>query len=458
MPLVRGAHTAGMTVLDVALADLGEAETAASRVESIGPAPLPSRLGVAALAQGSVDTAAVAATLILEERGAGTRAVRSDARRVAAAYASERLFTIDGTPPAVWAALSGFFPAADGWLRTHANYPHHARRLTGALGLPGDATRQQLGDALARTRATEAVRRILSVGGVAAEARPADPAEDRRRKSAGILARQSFAGPRRPWMEGELPLAGIRVLDLTRVIAGPVATRTLSLFGADVLRVDSPRLPEIGWQHLDGGAGKRSTLLDLEASRDRGRFDALLADADVIVLGYRPSRLARLGLSPADLVARVPGIVIARLSAWGFDDGDADRRGFDSIVQAASGIAWKESADGRVPGALPVQALDHSAGYLLAAGAMSALRRQRSEGGTHVVSTSLRQVAAHLLSAPAGQVVVVDPDLSDQTVSHESASGLLRYALPAPSYAGSPADFAHPPHPWGSDVANWLPR
>ena len=121
------------------------------------------------------------------------------------------------------------------------------------------------------------------------------------------------------------------------------------------------------------------------------------------MLGYRPSGLARLGLSPADLVARVPGIVIARLSAWGFDDGDADRRGFDSIVQAASGIAWKESADGRVPGALPVQALDHSAGYLLAAGAMSALRRQRSEGGTHVVATSLRQVAAHLLSSPAGR-------------------------------------------------------
>ncbi|WP_419817154.1 hypothetical protein [Glaciibacter flavus] len=153
-----------MTVLDVALADLGEAETAASRVESIGPAPLPSRLGVAALAQGSVDTAAAAATLILEERGAGTRAVGSDPRRVAAAYGSERLFTIDGTPPAVWAPLSGFFPTVDGWLRTHANYPHHAKRLTGALGLPDDATREQLGDTLARTRATEAVRRILAAG------------------------------------------------------------------------------------------------------------------------------------------------------------------------------------------------------------------------------------------------------------------------------------------------------
>lgn len=166
------------------------------------------------------------------------------------------------------------------------------------------------------------------------------------------------------------------MLDLTRVIAGPVATRTLALLGADVLRVDDPGLPEIAAQHLDNGMGKRSALLDLRKDEDREVFDTLLEEADVVVTGYRPHALDRFGLTPEELAQRRPGIVIATLDAWGSAGPWRDFRGFDSIVQAATGISMLTSPDDTKPGALPAQALDHASGYLLAAGVLIALSRQ----------------------------------------------------------------------------------
>ncbi|MYR64088.1 hypothetical protein GTY54_50435, partial [Streptomyces sp. SID625] len=175
-----------------------------------------------------------------------------------------------------------------------------------------------------------------------------------------------------------LPAAGVRVLDLTRVIAGPVATRTLALLGADVLRVDPPHLPELADQHADTGFGKRSAALD--PATDRAAFEELLAGADVVVTGYRPGALDRFGLSPEALAERRPALVVAELSAWGAYGPWARRRGFDSLVQVATGIAAVEGGDGR-PGALPAQALDHGTGYLLAAAVLRALTEQSHDGG-----------------------------------------------------------------------------
>ena len=185
-------------------------------------------------------------------------------------------------------------------------------------------------------------RRARESGGRRGAAR--DPAR-RRSTSIGLprITLRHEPGPT------DAPLRGIRVLDLTRVIAGPVATRTLALLGADVLRIDPPALPEPEWQHLDSGHGKRSTLLDLAANADRETFERLLQTADVVVTGYRARALERLGLSPESLIARRPGLVVARLTAWGSSGASADRRGFDSLVQAASGIAWIESPDGVRP-------------------------------------------------------------------------------------------------------------
>ncbi|MEL4320159.1 CoA transferase [Leifsonia sp. YIM 134122] len=442
------------------LADLGDAQSLSAAVsEPESAIPLPSNLPVGSLAQDSVDAAALEAAAIMQDRTGSLPRVLSDPRRIAAAYSSERWFRIDGVTPSAWAPLSGFWAASDGWVRTHGNYPHHAERLRASLGLHVDAGADELRERVAQSSAAEIADAVTNAEGIAVVVggrndRVASTAARRPLVESEVIA----GGERRAWDDGGAALGGIRVLDLTRVIAGPVATRTLGLFGADVLRIDSPGLPEIGWQHLDTGAGKRSALLDLAAASDRLRFEDLLADADVVVLGYRPASLTELGLAPAAIAARHPGIVIGRLSAWGFSGSDARRRGFDSIVQAASGISWIESADGITPGALPAQALDHSAGYLLAAGIMSRLRRQRAEGGSHLVSVALARVASELLSLPRIPRADADSGLADQVQEFATEAGVVRSVRPAPQFDGSPDAFADGPHPWGTDTAEWLPR
>jgi crotonobetainyl-CoA:carnitine CoA-transferase CaiB-like acyl-CoA transferase len=233
------------------------------------------------------------------------------------------------------------------------------------------------------------------------------------------------------------PLAGLRVLDLTRVIAGPVATRYLAGLGAEVLRVDPP-----GWDEPalvpDMTLGKRTARVDATTTVGRDALEQLIAGADVLVHGYRPGAL------PLDrLIEANPALVVASLSAWGTAGPWAGRRGFDSIVQAASGIAMVESPDGVRPGALPAQALDHSAGYLLAAAVATALQR----GGGWSVSTSLARIAHELLTADRS----VQPEpgrFTPTTVTH----GPLTYARPA-LHAD---DFPAPPRPWGKDEPAFL--
>lgn len=439
--------------LPAILTALGEDPSSAAEVRSTGDALLPllpSPLPVGILAHDSV-----AAVSLLARPGAGE--IRLDPATVATAYTSERHFRLDGALPSAWAPLSGFWPTADGWLRTHANYPHHRDRLLTALRLPAEAAPDHLAARLTETTAEEAEEAIVAANGIAAAVRTeaeAAAAPARAAVTGAPLLRRDRIGEGEPLPAidgGPVPLAGVRVLDLTRVIAGPVATRTLALLGAEVLRLDSPDLPEAAFQHLDTGMGKRSALLHL--SRDREAFERLLSDAHVIVLGYRPGALEGRGLSPAELVARRPGLVVARLSAWGTSGPWSGRRGFDSIVQAASGIAAVTFRDGK-PGVLPAQALDHSAGYLLAAGILSALRAQRREGGSWLVETSLLRIATELLAADRPEPPAPEP-LLPRTLHRRTLSGHLTYAAPALAFTGAPRDWRTVGDPWGSAAPRW---
>jgi crotonobetainyl-CoA:carnitine CoA-transferase CaiB-like acyl-CoA transferase len=414
---------------------------------------LSSRLPVGTLACGSVAAAGLA---LLALRGG--RRVTVEPRQVAVSFRNDQLQTVDGVRTPGFAPLSGFFRAGDGWVRTHANYDHHRDRLLRALDLPSTATREDAAAVVAGWSAQELEDVVTADHGIAVRVR------DRDEWSRGEQAAAVDAHPLLAVEEvGDAPARQVpqrpRVLDLTRVIAGPVATRTLALAGCDVLRVDSPHLPELQPQHLDTDAGKRSTLADLHDEHARRRIHELLDAADVLVTGYRPGALAAFGLDPAELGRSHPHLVCASLSAWTPSGPWGARRGFDSIVQAATGIALVESPDGERPGALPAQALDHATGYLLAAGVLTALRRRATDGGTWRVGAHLARTAHWLLRTTAvDPPAATEDDLARWTVETRTEVGVVVQSRPALQVDGGLREYAWVGRRWGTDEAAWVPR
>jgi crotonobetainyl-CoA:carnitine CoA-transferase CaiB-like acyl-CoA transferase len=393
----------------------GEA-TALDGLEVTAPdAWLGGRLAVDDLAVGAVAAALLTAADLVAARNGPRPAVTVSAEHIALSFVSERHAQKGGAP-----AGAGFAPlsrvlrcAGGGWARTHGNYPHHAAALGRALAIDPDGDPAQtvaaLQDAAASLDAAELEERVVSAGGCAAALRTASQWADHPAGGAAgagpliawdaapaagspadVRALPELADPRRP-------AGGLRVLDLTRVIAGPVAGRTLAALGADVLRIDPPGLPEMPQAHLDTGPGKRSALLDLA---DRDHVEELLAGADVLLAGYRPGALARFGLDGAELAGRHPHLVQVWLSAWGHGGPWRERRGFDSLVQVASGIAAETAAADGTPGVLPAQALDHATGHLMAAAALRGLVGRAGGASAAPARLSLARTAAALLAAP----------------------------------------------------------
>lgn len=487
-----------MSAIKYAWSELGGDPALLARVSTVvREDALRARLPVRDLARACVGVCALAAAELGARRaGLGeVPGVRVDDGAVATAFVSERRLLVDGRAPVLFAPLSRWWRTADGWVRTHANYPHHRERLLGALALPRDAGPAAVEASLAERAALDVEDAVYAAGGLAVASRTLE--EWAAHEQAAALAARPLVERARPdgahartfapLNDGPLlPAAGLRVLDLTRVLAGPVATRTLALLGADVLRIDSPHLPELPDQHADTGFGKRSALLDL--TTDRRAFEELLAAADVVVTGYRPGVLDRFGLSPEALAERRPGLVVAQVSAWGAYGPWGERRGFDSLVQVATGIAAVEGSAER-PGALPAQALDHGTGYLLAAAVLRALTEQSYDGGSRFVRLALARTAAWLtdgagagggggagsggtggggvrmgegegkgITKKEGREPREHGDAGPEPWLAEtgSALGLLRHALAPVSFDGGPSDWARPPEPWGADPARWL--
>jgi crotonobetainyl-CoA:carnitine CoA-transferase CaiB-like acyl-CoA transferase len=441
------------------------------------PGQLPSRLPVEDLAVACVGTALLAAAALAD--GRGRRELGLDRRQVAAAVRSEALVRVNGQRAGGgFAPLSRFWRTADGWVRTHANYPWHREALLRVLGCAGEP--DAVAAALARLDAAEVEDRVTAAGGVAAAVRaeaawrasPAGQAVARARLVEGVPGepagrdgvhsiegappRRRALGSRAP---GSGPAAGIRVLDLTRVIAGPVATRYLGALGADVLRLDPPGRPELPQQTYDQLLGKRSAVLDFGTPDGLGRLHELLSGADVLIHGYRPHALDRFGLAPPDLAERHPGLVVVSLSAWGRDGPWGQRRGFDSIVQAASGIAVIESADGEQPGALPCQILDHGTGYLCAATALRALAAQAAYGGTLFRELSLARTGLWLLGQPrdgrSEPAAGGDPAAWLATV--DGADGPVTAVRPPGRLDGDELSWPAALSGYGRDPAAWRP-
>lgn len=377
---------------------------------------------------------------------------------IAASFAAIDHLRIDGRPAQPWGELSGFVAARDGWVRLHGNYPHHAAVLRAVLDVEDRAGLER---AIARWDAADVEERVVAAGGIAAAVR--DEAQWRAHPHARATAQEPWAGLVDRGERGMLPpavpgaagrrtvpgessagdssagdpsaggdaelLAGVRVLDLTRVIAGPTCTQLLACLGAEVLRLGPPHRPELLDQHLSTGMGVRPALLDLRREEARARLRRLAADADVILTGYRPGALDRHGLGPADLEELAPHAVLGVLSAWGTHGPWGGRAGFDSIVQAATGIAVRCGSEER-PGVLPVQALDHATGHLLAAHVLDALARGRAV----TVRASLLGAARALLAlpAPSGEVAALPVPLRQVA----SGAGALEVVPPPLTVGG----------------------
>ncbi|MBI3919399.1 MAG: CoA transferase [Betaproteobacteria bacterium] len=270
--------------------------------------------------------------------------------------------------------------------------------------------------------------------------------------------------PAQPLPAGDRPLSGVRVLDLTRVLAGPTCARTLAEHGADVLRVTREDLADMGPTDFDTGIGKLCTHIDLRNPPEAETMHGLVRECDVFSQSYRPGALARHGLSPEALAQRRPGIVYVTLSAWGREGPWSGRRGYDTVVQSANGMAWRPNNER--PAFLPYSAQDYVAGYVLAFGAMVALARRVREGGSWLVRASLagagHWIRQHGLLEPAEYAhlpteLPVD-ELQSLLMNHESPIGRITHLAPVVQMSETPARWARPSVPRGYHPPVWPKR
>jgi hypothetical protein len=266
----------------------------------------------------------------------------------------------------------------------------------------------------------------------------------------------------RPWPAGKRPLEGLRVLDLSRVIAGPVAGRTLAAHGADVMLLSSPNLPAIPWLTIDTGRGKRACFADLDTEQGNTTLRGLLTGADIFSQGYRPHSLAARGFAPEEVARLSPGIVYASLCAYGRSGPWAQRRGFDSLVQCAIGFNHAEGKAAGVDGPkeLPAQMLDHATGYLMAFGAMMAKLRQAREGGSWHVQVSLARTGKWLWDMGRLDGGIKSPEITGQEVANfvedmSSGFGLLSAVRHAAMLGATPTYWERPAVPLGFCPPVW---
>ena len=403
--------TGGTTQAEVFLrqiwTSLGGSAALPSVVGFTGDGELPSVFAVSDLAAGVIAACGLAIAELIAASGGAMPAVQVD-RRLASFWFGTTLRPLGWSVPPPWDPIAGDYAAVDGWIRLHTNAPHHRDAALAVLHTPAD--KAAVAAAVSRWQKDELEAAVVQHRGCAAAMR--DLASWAAHPHGRAVAAENLAwidngdmAARPDWpMARNRPLAGIRVLDLTRVLAGPVATRFLAGFGADVLRIDPPDWDEPG-VIPSVTLGKRCARLDLRQPDERAVFADLLASADVLVHGYRPDALSRLGLDAAARRRLRPGLVDVSLDAYGWIGPWQGRRGFDSLVQMSSGIAaegMRRYGTDR-PKPLPVQALDHATGYLMAAAVVRGLTRRLTDGRGSTTRTSLARTAALLTAAPIAE-------------------------------------------------------
>lgn len=378
-------------------------------------------------------------------------------------------FTVDGVAPNLWDKISGLYQCGDGaWIRVHANFAHHRDGILALAGCPAGpyTTREQFAQALSRWKALEFEDVAAQSGLVVAAMRTFDEwdvhPQAQALNSEPLVALERIgeadSRPLAKYSDNARPLSNIRVLDLTRIIAGPVCGRTLAAYGADVMLVNSPNLPNID-AIADTSRGKLSIHADLETAGGRIALANLLRSSHIFLQGYLPGAIDALGFGPEDAARQRPGIVYVSLSAYGHSGPWAQRRGFDSLIQTAMGFNHAEAlaAGQSEPRPFPIQILDHAAGYLMAFGAQAALARQVTEGGSWHVRVSLARTAHWLrsLGRVSNALSHEIPSIEDLLETTSSGFGSLRAVRHSALFSDTPALWSRPSSPPGTHPAVW---
>lgn len=401
--------------------------------------------------------------------------VAVDTRQATASLRSGKYMRMDGAPVSTERnPVMGVYPAKNGrWSYLHCNFPNHRAAALSVLGVPED--REAVRKAVAQWDALELEEAIIAAKGAGGMVRSME--EWSRHPQAAALASLPLLevikigdSPPEKLPEGDRPLSGIRVLDLTRVLAGPTCARTLAEHGADVMKITAAHLPHLGYQEYDTGHGKLSAHLDLRQPKELETLRELVREADVFSQGYRPGTLAQRGLSPEELATLRPGIVCVSLCAFSHVGPWASRRGFDTVVQTVSGITTRQGElfPGAAPGPqfYPVSAIDYLTGYLMAFGALVALGRRVREGGSWLVRCSLAQTGRWLVGR--GQVPETElkevpqeftpEELARWSMTSDTPVGRLHHLGPVLRLSETPPRWARPSVPLGYNEPVWPAR
>jgi crotonobetainyl-CoA:carnitine CoA-transferase CaiB-like acyl-CoA transferase len=445
----------------------GHEATALDNITLTGTEPvLPSTFAVGTAAQASIAASALAAAELWRLRSGSRQRVSVDMRNAAIEFRSERYLRVDGKPPLEHHdEIAGLYRCGDGrWVRLHTNLPHHRDGTLALLGCRHERT--AVARALDGWRA-EALETAAAEAGLVVTACRTFAEWDELPQGRAVAGLPLFTvdqigeAPARALPAADRPLAGVKVLDLTRIIAGPVCGRTLAAHGADVLLITASHLPSLEPLVIDTGRGKVSASIDLRQAGGREALAALLRDADMFVQGYRPGAIASFGFGPQDVARIRPGIIYVSLCAYGHEGPWADRRGFDSLVQTASGFnaAEAEAFGDSEPRPLPAQVLDHATGQLMAFAAMSALARRHARGGSWHVRASLAQTGHWFrrLGRLDGHTCR-DPgfdEVGDRLENTPSGFGQLTAVRHAAVMTETPPHWARPTVPLGTHAPAW---
>jgi crotonobetainyl-CoA:carnitine CoA-transferase CaiB-like acyl-CoA transferase len=435
--------------------------------------PTPFRIGETAAA--ALGALGLAVSELWALRTGRRQAVAVDVRQATASLRSGHYMKLDGAPVSTERnAVMGVYPARDGrWSYLHCNFPNHRGAALRVLGVPED--REAVRRAVARWDALELEEAIIAAGGAGGMVR--SMAEWARHPQAAAVASlppmeilRIGDSPAETLPAGDRPLSGLRVLDLTRVLAGPTCARSLAEHGADVLKITAAHLPNLGYQEYDTGHGKLSAHLDLREPADVETLRGLVREADVFSQGYRPGTLGDRGFSPEAVARLRPGIVFVSLCAFGHVGPWASRRGFDTVVQTVSGMTTRQGElfPGASPGPqfYPVSAIDYLTGYLMAFGAAVALARRVREGGSWLVRISLAQTGRWLVGrgeVPEAELKDVPAEFTSEELARwsttsDTPAGRLHHLAPVLRLSETPPRWARPAAPLGHHAPVWPAR